>query len=174
MNLRHTLGLALSILSVGITACGGGEGDAPGLAYDVETARTEVLAAEMAINEAVDGLDCATGVSLMGEADPIFVSSGNVVRTRAELAEICEQMVAPRSGAVFSIESRAAHVLADDAAFVVREGPYTVSYLDGTSEEFYLVMTSIWVREAERWEMVHLHESVRSPEIAELLAPGGG
>lgn len=122
MNVRRILGLAVCVLTVGTTACGGGEADSPAPAYDVETARADVLAAEMGMNEAVDGLDCAAGVSFMGEADPIFVSSGDVVRTRSALAEICEQMVAPRSGAVFSIESRAAHVLSEDAAFGVRGG----------------------------------------------------
>ena len=174
MNVRRILALAVSILAVGTTACGGGEEAAQAPPVDVEAVRADVLAAEMAINEAVDGLDCASAMDWMGEMDPLFISAGNVVRTRAALGEICEQMVAPRSGAVFSIESRTAHLLSDDAAFVVREGPYAISYVDGTSEEVYLVMTSIWLRETDGWKMVHLHESVRSEEVAEMLSPGGG
>ena len=40
-----------------------------------------------------------------------------------------------------------AHVLSPDAAYVVREGAYTVNFKDGTSRRTYLVMTSIWTRE---------------------------
>ncbi len=131
----------------------------------MESQRAEVLAVEDAMNLAVDALDCETGMAPMREADPLFVSDANVVRTKTQLAEMCEQMVAPRTGAVFTVDTRTANLLSDDGAVVVREGNYAISFKDGSSQEMYMVMTTVWARDSEGWKMVHLHESTRPPTV---------
>ncbi|MDX1393845.1 MAG: nuclear transport factor 2 family protein [Gemmatimonadota bacterium] len=149
---------------VGVIGCGDGGGEAArsDVAIDAEALRAEVLALEDEMNLAVDALDCDGGLAATGvAADPLFVANGNVVRTKADLAAMCEQMVAPRTGAVFTPDSRTAHLISDDGAVVVREGTYEIDFRDGTSAEMYLVMTSVWTRGDDGWKMVHLHESSR-------------
>lgn len=119
----------------------------------------EVLEAEDAMNHAVDGLDCESGLAYMAEAEPIFVASGMVVRSKGELGEVCEQMVAPRTGAVFAIDTRTANMVSDDVAVVVREGTYTINFRGQPSVDVDLVMTTVWQRTLDGWKMVHLHES---------------
>jgi ketosteroid isomerase-like protein len=126
---------------------------------NMESARADVLAAEEAMNVAVDGLDCAGGMVAMRESEPLFVSNATVVRTKSELAAMCEQMVAPRTGAVFAADARTANMMSEDSAVVVREGTYTISFKDGTSQAMHMVMTTVWAREGGGWQMVHLHES---------------
>ena len=128
---------------------------------DVVAVREEVLELENAANLAVDALQCR--FPGLGDREPIFVSSGRVVRTGSELREMCEEMVALRTGAVFAPDRITANVLSNDVVYVVREGNYTVNYKDGTSRTTYLVMTTVWHRQDEGWEMVHLHESTRRP-----------
>lgn len=111
------------------------------------------------MNQAVDSLDCQMGLSYVGDQPPVFVSGGRVVRTHAQLLSVCENMVAPRTGAVFLIDTVTAHALSADAAYVVREGEYTVHYRDGRVRVTHHVMTTIWQRQAGLWRMVHLHES---------------
>jgi len=129
---------------------------------NAQAVRDTVIALEHAMNLAVDRLDCATAFENIGDGDPIFVSTGHVIRTRAEFRTACDAMVAPRTGAVFATDTVSAHVLSPDAAYVVREGIYTVNLKDGSSRREYLIMTSIWARENGTWKMVHLHESSRA------------
>lgn len=133
-------------------------------AAEIEAVRDTVLRLEEAMNAAVDALDCEAGLAHMGDREPIFVSVGNVVRTVDELREGCEEMVAGRTGAHFEVDARTAHVLSEDAAFVVREGDYTIDRVDGTSMTIYLVMTTVWDRDDDGWKMVHLHESAPPPD----------
>jgi ketosteroid isomerase-like protein len=72
-------------------------------------------------------------------------------------------MIEPRTGAVFSIDSRSARMLSDSSALVVREGMYTINFKDGTAREIFLVMSTVWEREPDGWKMVHLHESAPPP-----------
>ena len=123
--------------------------------------RDTVIALENATDLAVDRLDCRAAFNNIGDKEPLFVSSGRVMRTRAGFLGTCETMVAPRTGAVFVTDTVTAHALAKDAAYVVREGVYTVNFKDGTSRRSYLIMTSVWSRESGTWKMVHLHESSR-------------
>ena len=116
------------------------------------------------MNDAVDALDCATGLESLGTRAPLFVSSGMVVRTEPEVREMCDGMVSSRGGAHFDMDSLTVQVLSPDAAYVVREGNYTVELLDGQTPTVYMVMTTIWHRTAEGWRMVHLHESFLPPE----------
>ncbi len=129
----------------------------PGEQVDIEAIRETVLQLENAMNLAVDALQC--GLPELGDREPIYASGGRVVRTGSELQEMCERMVAPRTGAVFVADRITANVLSNDVAYVVREGNYTVSFKDGTSRTPYLVMTTIWHRQDDGWKMVHLHES---------------
>lgn len=161
MSTRTSIPNFLCLAAVALTGCGGAAEDPAAVAVDMETQRSEVLAAEDAINRAVDGLDCAGALAPMREAGPLFVSGGFVVQNKEELAAICEQMVAPRTGAEFSDLQRTATMLSADVALVVREGNYFVHLKDGTSEEHYLAMTTVWTRGDDGWEMVHLHESLR-------------
>jgi hypothetical protein len=153
--------ILLFVAAVFLCGCGSSPESSVPPEPDVESLRAEVLAAEDAMNLAVDGLDCESGLALIGDAEPIFVTGGNVVRTRSVLMDMCEQMVAPRTGAVFTADSRTANLLSDDAAMVVREGNYAISFKDGTSVEQYMVMTTVWTRGSDGWMMVHLHESFR-------------
>ena len=121
-----------------------------------------VTALENATNSAVDRLDCVGAFERIGDQQPMFVSGGRVVRTRALFRDACEAIVALRTGAVFVTDTLSAHVLSPDAAYVVREGVYTVNFKDGTSRRTYLVITSVWTRQNSGWKMVHLHESSRA------------
>ena len=138
--------IPLLLTAVVLFGCTSPQGETPP-APDLESLRTEVLAVEDAMNLAVDALDCETGMAPMLEAEPIFVSNAAVIRTKPELAAQCEQMVAARTGAVFTVETRTANMLSEDAATVVREGNYAISFKDGTSQEMYMVMTTVWSRE---------------------------
>ena len=123
--------------------------------------RDTVMTLENGMNLAVDALDCHSGLAAVGDGQPLFVSEGNVVRTRADLAHMCESMVAPRTGAVFVVDTLTAHALSADAAYLVREGRYTISFKDGRSTRQYLIMTTVWHRGSDGWKMIHLHESWR-------------
>jgi hypothetical protein len=61
----------------------------------------------------------------------------------------------------YAVDTLTAQALSRDAAYVVREGTYTVSLKDGTSQCQYVVMTTVWDRTSGEWKMVHLHESYR-------------
>jgi ketosteroid isomerase-like protein len=155
--------LAVSVFALSIFACGGGDlpiGDPP---PDLEALRAQVLEIEDAMNQAVDATDCDSGMAYMADKEPLFVSGGQVIRTKDELHEMCIQMTAPRTGAVFSIDSRTANMLSSEAAVVVREGMYTIHFKEQPSVEVFLVMTTVWQREGDTWKMVHLHESVPMP-----------
>jgi len=131
---------------------------------DIDQVRETVLRFDNEMNRAVDALDCGppeSGEWESSDREPIFVSGGRVVRTSAEVHEICKKMVSKRTGAVFAPDRITANVLSTDVAYVVREGNNTINYTDGTSTTNYLAMTTIWHREGGKWKMVHLHESQR-------------
>jgi ketosteroid isomerase-like protein len=128
---------------------------------EARAVRDTVIALENATDAAVDHLDCAAAFERIGDQRPLFVSGGRVVRTREAFRDACAAIIAPRTGAVFVTDTVSAHVLSTDAAYVVREGVYTVNFKDGSSRRTYLVMTSIWTRQDGVWKMVHLHESSR-------------
>ncbi len=131
---------------------------------DARAVRDTVIGLENALNLAVDGLDCNEGFTSIEGQEPVFVSNGHVVRTDGALREQCERMVAERTGATFMVDTLSAHVLSPDAAYVVREGGYTIDYRDGHSDTLRLIMTTVWARRAGGWKMVHLHESVPASE----------
>lgn len=95
---------------------------------DTQAVRDTVTKLENAMNLAVDALDCEAGMTPVGDQEPIFVSGGRVTRNRAAMRDVCETIVAPRTGAVFVVDSLTCHVLSPDAASVVREGVYTVNF----------------------------------------------
>lgn len=95
----------------------------------------------------------------MGNQEPAFVGNGMVVRTAAAMREMCGGMVALRTGAVFVIDTLNAHALSSESAYVVREGEYTMNFVDGRSNTVRLIMTTVWARQNGEWKMVHLHES---------------
>jgi ketosteroid isomerase-like protein len=128
---------------------------------EAQALRDTVTALENATDSAVDRLDCNAAFENIGDQPPIFVSGGRVVRTRAAFRKTCDDIIAPRTGAVFATDTLSAHVLSRDAAYVVREGVYTVYLKDGTKRRSYLIITSVWARQAGAWKMVHLHESSR-------------
>lgn len=158
----HSIAIHLPLLAATM-ACAGGQDGAAAADVDHEATADAVLRLENEMNAAVDALDCDTGMALIGDREPIFVANGRALDTRAELVEICAQMVGGRTSAEFDIEDIDAHVLSADAAYVVRRGDYTIHGMDGTSNTVYLIMTTVWHREPEGWKMVHLHESVRMP-----------
>ena len=91
----------------------------------------------------------------------MFVTNSIVIRARDTFRKACDGMVAKRTGAVYAIDTLTAQAISRDAAYVVREGMYTVSMKDGTSQRQHLVMTTIWQRTNGEWKMEHLHESYR-------------
>ena len=131
-------------------------------AVEAQAMGDTVSALENATNSAVDRLDCAAAFEQIGDQQPMFVSGGRVVRTRESFRQACETLVAPRTGAVFVTDTLSAHVLSSDAAYVVREGVYTVNFKGGTSRRTYLVISTVWRRQNGVWKMVHLHESSRA------------
>lgn len=132
-------------------------------ATNLRAVRDTVLRLEEAMNSAVDSLDCDTGLTALGDREPAFVSGGHVVRTGADLREMCQQMVTGRTGAHFEVDELTANVLTAETAYVVREGNYTIDLHDGSSPSVYMVMTTVWHREDDGWKMVHLHESFVLP-----------
>jgi ketosteroid isomerase-like protein len=122
--------------------------------------RDSLIALDNTMNQAVDSLDCPKAMRYIGDEQPVFISGGRVIRTHAQLASLCDVLVAPRTGAVFVPQAVTAHMLSPDAGYVVREGQYTVHYRDGRVRSEHLAMTTIWARRAGRWQMVHLHESM--------------
>jgi uncharacterized protein (TIGR02246 family) len=130
---------------------------------EAQAVRDTVIALDNAMNLAVDRLDCAAGFEPVGDREPMFVTNGHVIRTRAAFREACEGMVAPRTGAVFEVDTLTVHALSPEVAYVVREGLYTVNLKDGTSRRSYYILTTVWERTGGAWKMVHLHESSRAP-----------
>lgn len=127
-------------------------------AEEARGVRDTVSVLENAMNLAVDGLDCAKAHESVGDREPMFVTGSHVVRTRAAFRQACDGLIANRTGAVFAVDTLTAQALSRDAAYVVREGAYTVSMKDGS----YMVMTTVWDRSSGAWKMVHLHESYRA------------
>jgi uncharacterized protein (TIGR02246 family) len=134
---------------------------------EARAVRDTVTVLENATNLAVDRLDCAAGFKFVGTREPMFVTNSTVIRNRDTFRRACDGMVANRTGAVYAIDTLTAQVISRDAAYVVREGMYTVSMKDGTSQRQHLVMTTIWQRTNGEWKLEHLHESYRP------VAPGG-
>lgn len=126
---------------------------------DAQAVRDTVTTLENAMNLAVDGLDCDAGLAHMRGREPVFIGNATVVRTDAAAREMCSAMAAPRTGATFVMDTLSVHALSADAAYVVREGSYTIDFKEGPSQTMRLVMTTIWERHAEGWRMSHLHES---------------
>lgn len=126
---------------------------------EAQAIRDTILGLAESADAAVDALDCATGVGAFGDWDPLFVSNGTVIRTRPALSEMCERMVAGRTGALYEVERATVHVLSADAAYLVREGDYTIHYRDRDDRKSTLVITGVWVRGAGGWKRVHFHES---------------
>lgn len=154
INLRAGFSLLIVFF---LTGCGAETSS--DTASDMEAITERVLELENAMNLAVDSLQCA--IPEAGAFEPIFVTNALVIRSATELRSICEAMVAPRANAVFNADRITANVLSGDAAFVTREGNYTINYLDGTSETTYMVMTTIWQQNQTGWKLAHLHESFR-------------
>lgn len=128
-------------------------------AAEAQAIRDTVIALDHAANHAVDGLDCAKGLSYIANQPPVFISNGNVVMTQPQLLQLCEQMVAPRTGAEFAPDSVTAYALGRNAAYVVHSGEYTIHFKTGQTRREHLAMTTIWQRSDSGWRMVHLHES---------------
>lgn len=128
-------------------------------ARDAQAIRDTVVALDHAMNHAVDGLDCVTGMRYIANQPPVFISNGHVTMTKPELLQGCRQMVAPRTAAVFDPDSVTAYALGPNAAYVVHRGRYTIHLKDGGTRSEHLAMTTIWQRSDSGWRMVHLHES---------------
>ena len=128
---------------------------------EARVVRDTVTVLENEMNLAVDRLDCTAGYQSIGNREPMFVTNTRVFRARTAFRAACDNLVANRTGAVYAVDTLTAQALSRDAAYVVREGKYTVSLKDGTSQHQYLVMTTVWDRTSGEWKMVHLHESYR-------------
>lgn len=122
-----------------------------------------LIALDSAMNYAVDNLDCAKGLSYIGDERPLFISGGHVVETHEQLLKVCQDLVASRTGARYVARSITAHVLSPSAGYVVRDGEYIVHMRSGETRTEHLSMTTIWSRQDGAWKMVHLHESAIRP-----------
>src|SRR5262245_46680949 len=78
---------------------------------ELQAIRDTVTALDNAMNLAVDNLDCAKGMVPVGDQDPLFVSNTMVVRSHAALQAACDGMVAPRTGAAYSVDQLSVHPL---------------------------------------------------------------
>jgi ketosteroid isomerase-like protein len=125
-----------------------------------------LIVLDSVMNAAVDNLDCAKGLSYIGDERPLFVSGGHVVQTHEQLLKGCQDIVAPRTGARYVARSVTAHVLSRDAGYVVKDGEYVVRLRSGETRTEQLAMTTIWARQDGVWKMVHLHESAIAPAAA--------
>jgi len=173
-RLLHRLAqvVGTAALALALAACPSSQLSRPMPETEARAVRDTILALEVAMNTAVDHLDCAGGLGYIGDHRPLFVSTGHVVRTHDALLRMCGAMVAPRTGATFVTDSVAAFTLGPDAAYVVREGDYTIRFRDGRTVTKRLVMTTIWERQDGQWRMVHLHESSPSESTpAQVAAP---
>ncbi len=122
-----------------------------------------LIALDSTMNHAVDNLDCAKGLSYIGDERPLFITGGHVVETHEQLLKVCQNLVAPRTGAVYVARSVTAHVLSSNAGYVVRDGEYIVHLRSGQTNTENLSITTIWSRQTGGWKMVHLHESAIRP-----------
>ena len=154
--------LALPLALAMLTACA--EPAPPAAAPDLDALRDTVLQLEGQLNAEAMALNCS--MPELGDGDPLFVSQGNVARTRAEFVDTCAQMVAPRTAGEYDAERITAHVLSPDAAIVVREGNLTINFRERESWTGRVVVTSVWHRGDEGWKAVHLHES--SPQTSDM------
>jgi hypothetical protein len=136
-----------------------GSADQPSEA-DLDAIRDTVMALEKAMHDGIDGMDCEAGLQTLGDNDPVFVGNGSVMPSGALFRQICTLLVAPRTGADFDASKISAYVLSEDAAYVVREGFYAVTTTTRESESF-MVISSVWHRAPDGWEMVHMHESTQ-------------
>jgi ketosteroid isomerase-like protein len=128
-----------------------------------QSIRDTISAMDTRMNAAVDALDCTTGLGYIGDRQPVFVSNAMVVRTKPGLMTACEGMVAPRTGATYVTDTLSVHPLSPEAAYLVREGNYTINFKDGRTVTQRLIMTTVWQRQDGEWKMVHLHESYTVP-----------
>lgn len=126
---------------------------------DLDSIGQAVLDLEYDMNIEVDRNDCDAGLIHLGERVPVFVMQSQVTRTSDELRQRCSRRESFFSSAHFEISQRDVNVLSPDVAYVVREGDYTMHYLDGRTITRFGVMTTIWNRVETTWKMVHLHES---------------
>ena len=111
------------------------------------------------VNDAVDRLDCSGIKSRPRDREPVFVSQGRVSRTSdAERAD-CEKMLVGRTGASWTNTRTVVHVLSPNAAYLVREGTYTISYHDRAPRVLALVISNVFERHGGNWLSMHFHES---------------
>jgi hypothetical protein len=146
---------ALPLALCTLTACA--EASPPAAAPDLDAIRDTVLQLEGQLNAEAMALNCS--MPELGDGDPLYVSQGNVVPTRAEFVEACAQMVAPRTPGEYDAERITANVLSPDAAIVVREGNLTINFRERESWTGPVVVTTVWQRGEDGWKAVHIHES---------------
>ena len=158
---RHFL---LGIAGLAMSSLGCAEAPLPLGDAERSAIGDSILALATSSDGAVDRLDCATGVEIFGDREPIFVGGGRVMRSRAELEPMCEQMITGRTGATYELTSSDVHVLSRDIAYLVREGTYTIEYTESEPNINTLVITGIWERGEAGWKRVHFHESW--PEVS--------
>ena len=138
----------------------------PDLLVEAEIAgiKDEVFRLAMAADLAVDNLECDEWLDSFSGSEPLFVGNAIVHRTRSDLAEFCEAMIVGRTGGFLEPERVATHVLSRDAAYIVREGTYTVEFEDRPDQHLGVVLTGVWVRKDGEWTREHLHKSWRELE----------
>jgi hypothetical protein len=161
-NLRAMVSLAAASLLIlgGLAACAP-PAEAPLSDARVQAIRDTIMQLGEAADASVDRLDCGPAIQSFADTEPLFVSGGRVIRTRDELATMCEQLISNRTGAEYGVERTTVHVLSPDAAYMVREGPYTIHFDDGSDVTEYLVISDVWQRLDGTWKRVHFHESAR-------------
>lgn len=158
--------LLVFVSLIGLTACTNSSPSGP-TETELAAVADTVLALETAFHRDFDNIDCTAALAPVGDREPVVVGGGTVVRTLPELRSLCEAIASNRSKAVLDVENIAVHALSPSTAYVVREGDYTVYNKEGAvSEEYFIIFTTIWQMEDDRWTMAHLHESWREPDPA--------
>jgi ketosteroid isomerase-like protein len=126
---------------------------------DLDLMGQTVLDLEYEMNLDVDRNDCAAGLIHLGDREPVFVMQSQVTRNSVDLRQNCSRRERVFESAQFDISQRKVNVLSPTVAYVVREGDYTMNYVDGRTITRFGVMTTIWNQVDGTWKMVHLHES---------------
>ena len=126
---------------------------------EIEAISDTILSLASSSDDAVSETECLAALEFFGDREPLVVSDTRIVRSRAEMRDLCGQTESGIVAAQTTIEAADVHVLSRDAAYVVRSGPSFLEFEDGSELTIFLVMTGVWARTPDGWKRMHYHES---------------
>jgi hypothetical protein len=169
MMTNHCISVAPAVLlgvAIGIAGCGARPATFPQPLTDGERATIADTVRQLSreASQTFDSdLDCAEIMErLAGGGFPSYsVAQGRVIEagSREDMVVLCRRIKRDRLSAHEDIHEVRVEVLNRDAAYVVTRGDYTVRFRDGRTMVRPQVVTTVWARRPEGWQMAHLHES---------------